>query len=82
MACGGDTDTTVANAAATTEQIPVKADQGNMTFAESRIKLLMCDAPEGLGAPDNCLERSHSPPLPGNRLLGNKVCYLPRQKPC
>lgn len=29
-----------------------------MTFAESRIKLLLCDAPEGLGALDNCLEKS------------------------
>lgn len=29
-----------------------------MTFAESRIKLLLCDAPEGLEALDNCLEKS------------------------
>lgn len=37
-----------------------------MTFAESGIKLLLCDAPEGLGALDNCLEESEFfffPPL-------------------
>lgn len=51
--------TIVANVVATTLQIPVKRDQGNVTFAESRIKLLLCDAPEGLGALDNCLEESN-----------------------
>lgn len=56
-------------------------DQGKVTFAESRIKLLLCDAPEGLGALDNCLEKSDFfYPLPRNRFLGSKVCYRFVQK--
>lgn len=50
--------TAAASAAATTSQIPVQRDQGRATFAESGIKLLLCDAPEGLGALDNYLEKS------------------------
>lgn len=50
-----------------------------MTFAESRIMLLLCDAPESLGALDNCLEKSDFF-LPRNRFL-KKVCYLLVQKP-
>lgn len=50
--------TIVANVAATTSQIRFKRAQGNTTSAESRIELLLCDAPEGLGALDNCLEKS------------------------
>lgn len=54
-----------------------------MTFAESGIKLLLCDAPEGLGALDNCLEESDFFffLLSRNRFLRNKVCYRLVQKP-
>lgn len=53
-----------------------------MTFAESRIKLLLCDAPEGLGVLDNCLEKNYYFFfLLRNKDLRKKVCYLLVQKP-
>jgi len=42
--------------------------------------MLLCDAPEGLGALDNCLEKSDFF-LPRKRFLSNKMCYLLLQKP-
>lgn len=49
---------TKGTAGATTSQIPAQRDRGTVTFAERGIKLLFCDAPEGLGVLDNCLEKS------------------------
>lgn len=48
----------VSNVVATTLRISVKRDQGSMKYSGRRIKLLLCDPSEGLGAFGNHLKMS------------------------